>query len=70
MDRGAWQATVHGVAELGMTERLSTFAEGPFKVRSKPVCVPGPGVFTGTPLWPFSSGLREETAGHVWIWGA
>ena len=20
MDRGAWQATVHGVAELGMTE--------------------------------------------------
>ena len=23
MDRGAWQATVHGVAELGMTEQLS-----------------------------------------------
>ena len=24
MDTGAWQATVHGVAELDMTERLST----------------------------------------------
>ena len=24
MDRGAWQATVHGVAELDMIEQLST----------------------------------------------
>ena len=25
MDRGAWWATVHGVAESGMTELLSTY---------------------------------------------
>ena len=24
MNRGAWQATVYGVAELGMTEQLNT----------------------------------------------
>ena len=28
MDRGAWQATVHGVAEPDMTELLSTHTTG------------------------------------------
>ena len=27
MNRGAWQATVHGVPELVMTEQLSTWQE-------------------------------------------
>ena len=30
MDRGAWWATVHGVTELDMTERLTTTTTGPF----------------------------------------
>ena len=29
MDRGAWQAIVHGVAELEMTEQLSTHTHVP-----------------------------------------
>ena len=27
MDRGAWRATVHGVAESGMNEQLSTLTK-------------------------------------------
>ena len=30
MDRGAWQAIVHGIAELDMTEQLST--QKPFQI--------------------------------------
>ena len=29
MERGAWQATVHGVAELDTTEQLSTILPNP-----------------------------------------
>ena len=31
MDRGAWRATVHGITELDMTERLSTAQRSPRK---------------------------------------
>ena len=31
MDRGAWRATVHGITELVMTERLSTAQRSPRK---------------------------------------
>ena len=30
MDRGAWQGTVHGVAESDMTEQLSIYKEADF----------------------------------------
>ena len=33
MDRGAWQATVHGVAESNMTEQLSLKCLEPKKVK-------------------------------------
>ena len=29
MDRGTWQATVHSVTELDMTERLNTYVQFP-----------------------------------------
>ena len=29
MDRGTWQATVHSVTELDMTERLNTYVQVP-----------------------------------------
>ena len=41
MGRGAWQATVHGVAELDMTERLSIHSvilEGELEILGKLFC--------------------------------
>ena len=50
MDRGAWQATVHGAAELDMTEQFGTHAHGtgrnhPFEAE---VSRTGPGVTVST----------------------
>ena len=41
MGRGAWQATVHGVSELDMTERLSIHSvilEGELEILGKLFC--------------------------------
>ena len=35
IDRGVWRATIHGVAESDMTERLSTAQHSLFNTRSK-----------------------------------
>ena len=62
MDKGAWQTTAHGVAELDMTERLHYFTSPLFWESSQPPC--GPGMFFLRPLPPvapssFSSNLRR-----------
>ena len=77
MDRGAWQALAHGVAELDTTEQLSTHActagrNQPFEAG---VSCTGPGVTMSTEVtheltvpcfWPGDVGsslLREDQAG-------